>query len=127
MIVVDTSAIVAIVEREADAAIYADALEAAEAVCMSAASLVELAVVLLRRRGEAGWTIGQRFVNDAAIEVRPVTAALAVRAIEAYRRYGGRIGLNVGDCFSYALAIEEKAPLLFKGADFARTDVARCT
>ena len=76
----------------------------------------------------AAWAEVERLMADAAIEVAPFTAGQAALAREGWRRFGkGRhpAGLNLGDCFSYALARERGEPLLFKGEDFARTDVRR--
>lgn len=123
--VVDTSAIVAILLQEDDAPRYADAIAAADFVVVSAASCVELSIVALSRdargRVELDGTLA-----DAAIEIVPVSIDQARLAAEAYERYGkGRhpAALNFGDCFAYALAKSRGEPLLFKGADFAQTDV----
>jgi ribonuclease VapC len=123
--VVDTSALVAILLREADAALYADAIARAGTPMMSAASYVELSIVALSR-GQRGRLELEATLDDAAIEILPVTLDQARIAADAYARWGkGRdpAGLNFGDCFAYALAKSRAEPLLFKGADFALTDV----
>lgn len=123
--VVDTSAIVAILLQENDAAHYADAIADADLVVMSAASYVELSIVALSR-GARGRVELDGTLADAAIDIVPVTIDQARLAADAYDRYGkGRhpAALNFGDCFAYALARSRGEPLLFKGADFARTDV----
>ena len=78
------------------------------------------------RKREAGRADIERLLNDVSIEVAPVTVQHAEVAIEAFRRYGRgrhRAGLNIGDCFSYALAKATDQPLLFKGDDFRHTDI----
>jgi ribonuclease VapC len=93
---------------------------------MSTATRVELGIVVEARFGAPGRDLVDRFLRDAAVELVDVTAEMAERAISAWRRYGkGRhaAGLNFGDCFAYALAKATGEPLLFKGDDFARTDI----
>ena len=92
---------------------------------MSAASYVELLLVSLSR-GIAGRSEVDETLIDAAIEIAPVSLEQARLAVTAFERFGkGRhpARLNLGDCFSYALAKERGLPLLFKGSDFARTDI----
>jgi ribonuclease VapC len=123
--VVDTSALVAILLQEQDAQIYADAIAAADTAALSAASYVELAIVSLSR-GVRGRAELEATLADAAIEIIPVTLDQARIAAGAYERYGkGRhaAALNFGDCFAYALAKIRGEPLLFKGTDFALTEV----
>jgi ribonuclease VapC len=123
--VVDTSALVAILLQEEDADTYADAIAGATTTALSAASYVELAIVSLSR-GVRGRAELEATLADAAIEIVPVTLAQARAAAGAYERYGnGRhpAALNFGDCFAYALALARGEPLLFKGTDFALTDV----
>lgn len=125
--VVDTSALVAILLHEEDAQTYADAIAAAATAALSAASYVELAIVSLSR-GARGRAELEATLADAAIEIVPVTLEQARVAAGAYERYGkGRHGaaLNFGDCFAYALAKARGEPLLFKGTDFGLTDVSR--
>jgi len=126
MIVVDCSAVVAILEREADRQAYAEAIEAAEPPLMSSASFVELAVVMLNRRGNIASGLVDRFLDVAQIEIAPLTREQALLARAAYQRYKKTAGLNFGDCFSYALAKEKNMPLLFKGNDFTKTDIVSC-
>ena len=124
MIVVDTSAIVAILRREADEAALRAAIADAARVLVSAVSVVELAAV--SSRDEALFDEMRDFLSEPYIVVAPVDAAQAAMAADAYRRFGkGRhpAGLNLGDVFPYALARQRELPLLFKGDDFSRTDV----
>lgn len=126
--IVDTSAIVAILRAEPEAAAFADAIESAGTRRMSAASYVEVGAVIDR----AGDAIASRRVEEllavSSIEIEAVTSSQARIAREAYRDFGKGsghpAGLNFGDCFSYALAKATAEPLLFKGQDFRRTDVA---
>lgn len=126
--IVDTSAVMAILRKEPDAPTFGAALARAPRAAISAATLVELCMVAESRAGAAAWVEVEALMADAAIEVAPLTAGQAALACEGWRRFGkGRhpAGLNLGDCFSYALARERGEPLLFKGEDFARTDVRR--
>lgn len=125
--VVDTSALVAILLQEEDAQTYSDAIAGAATAALSAASYVELVIVSLSR-GARGRAELEMTLAEAAIEIAPVTLDQARLAAGAYERYGkGRhpAGLNFGDCFAYALAKSRGEPLLFKGSDFALTDVLR--
>jgi ribonuclease VapC len=125
--VVDTSALIAILLQEEDAQTYADAIAAAATAALSAASYVELAIVSLSR-GVRGRAELEATLADAAIDIVPVTLDQARLAAGAYERYGkGRhaSALNFGDCFAYALAKSRGEPLLFKGTDFRLTDVSR--
>ena len=124
--VVDTSAIVAVLLAEPDAEPIAKALGEATARLISAVTRVELSFVIEGRKGEPGRRDLDRLLGSGGFEVVSVTPHHADLAIEAFRRYGkGRhpAGLNIGDCFSYALAMATDHPLLFKGSDFAKTDV----
>ena len=124
--VVDTSALVAILLREPDAERFAVALEEARVRLLSAVTRVELTFVIEGRKGEAGRADLERLLNDGEFEVAAVTPQQAMIAITAFRTYGkGRhpAGLNIGDCFSYALARATGYPLLFKGNDFTHTDI----
>jgi ribonuclease VapC len=124
--VVDTSALVAILLREPDAETYAKAMDDAPLRLLSAVTRVELSFVIEGRKGEAGRIDLERMLNDGDFEVLAVTPQQAMIAIDAFRNYGkGRhpAGLNIGDCFSYALASATGHPLLFKGGDFAKTDI----
>jgi ribonuclease VapC len=124
--VIDTSALVAILLREPGAETYAKAMDNAPLRLLSAVTRVELSFVIEGRKGEAGRTDLERLLNDGDFEVVAVTPQQAMIAIDAFRNYGkGRhpAGLNIGDCFSYALASATGHPLLFKGNDFVQTDI----
>ena len=126
MIVVDTSALIAILDREPDAALYAEAIAEADAPLISAATLLELHIVMLNRHGGRAGQLVDRLIQDAGFQIEHFTAQHLELAREAYARYGkGRnsAGLNYGDCFSYALAKATGLPLLFKGEDFSKTDL----
>lgn len=125
--VVDTSAAVAIILGEQGSEELAVHLESALARLMPAAIRVELGIVIEARLGSAGQDVVERFLRDASIDIVPVDADLAARAMSGWRRYGkGRhpAGLDFGDCFTYALAERSGHPVLCTGNDFAATDVA---
>jgi ribonuclease VapC len=128
MIVVDTSALLSILQEEPDARTYAEAIAEADPALLSAASLAEAGIVMLNRHGLKGLGKLYRLVEEAGLRVESVTAEQARQAVEAYAAYGkGRksgAALNYGDCFPYALAKATGLPLLFKGSDFERADVA---
>jgi ribonuclease VapC len=124
--VIDTSAAVAVIFGEPGADELAALLEAALVRLMPAAIRVELGIVIEARLGPAGQDIVDRFLRDSDIDVVPVDAELADRAMSGWRRFGkGRhpAGLNFGDCFTYALAERTGYPVLCAGDDFAATDV----
>ena len=124
--VLDTSAILAVLLNEPDADAFRRAIEADSVRLLSAANLVETAIVIEARVGEAGGRELDLLVQKAAIEVVAVDAGQADLARHAYRQFGkGRhaAGLNYGDCFAYALSLSAGEPLLFKGDDFSKTDV----
>lgn len=124
--IVDTSAVLAILFDEPDAGRFARALEAAELCRMSAASYLEAGITLERQGPSGAEEIMVRFLARSGIAIEPVTAEHARIAHSAFRSFGkGRhpAALNFGDCFSYALARATDEPLLFKGNDFARTDI----
>lgn len=126
--VVDTSAFLAILQLEPEAEHFGALLVAAPVRMISAVTRVELSFVAEGQRGEAGRLALERDLDRAKVDVMPVTVQQASFAIEAFRRFGKgrhRARLNLGDCFSYALATETGYPLLFKGDDFAQTDVLR--
>ena len=125
--VIDTSALVAILQDEPERAALADAVLTARRCRLSAATLVESGIVMQGRHGNDGARRLDALLSQIRVEVVPLTAAHAALARGAFRRYGkGRhpAALNYGDCFSYALAAALDAPLLFVGADFEQTDVA---
>lgn len=126
-IVLDTSAIMAYLRAEPVANRLARAMIAADALSLSAASLVEAGIVAERLQGAAGSRELDRLIERLNIQIMPVTVDHAALAREAFRRYGKsrhRAALNFGDCFSYALASALGQPLLFVGNDFAQTDIA---
>ncbi len=125
--VIDTSAVVAILFEENDHLRYVEAIERAAARLVSAVTRVELSCVVEGRKGDAGRELLERFFIFTGAEVVAVTPQQAALAIGAFRTYGkGRhtAGLNIGDCFSYALASATGHPLLFKGNEFTHTDLA---
>ena len=126
MIVVDTSAIVALLFAEPGGDLLQRRL-LDERCVMSAATRVELGIVIEARTGPAGTQLLEELLDRIEIEIVPVDAELAQEALVGWRRFGkGRhdAGLNLGDTFSYALSRRLGQPLLFVGDDFAQTDVA---
>jgi len=126
-VVIDTSAVVAILGMEREAARLAEAIEVDANRLMSAATLVETGLVIESRYGAAGGRELDVLVAKVGLSIEPVTAEQADVAREAWHRYGkGRhsAALNFGDCFSYALAKTTGELLLFKGDDFTQTDVS---
>jgi len=125
-VVVDTSALLAILLGEPERDQFIALLARADDPLISAATLLEASIVLLARSGEDGLADLDDLLAAAAVRPVAVDAAQAYLARDAHARFGkGRAaaGLNFGDCFSYALAQATGRPLLFKGADFERTDV----
>ncbi len=124
--IVDTSAIVAILQGEPQSEDLARSI-LAESARMSAGSYVELMCVLARSREPATSRRADRLLQTLGVDVVPVSVEDAHLAAEAYRIYGRGSGhaaaLNHGDTFAYALAVSSNEPLLFTGADFAQTDV----
>ena len=124
--IVDSSALLAALNRETDADIYQDAILAASPCRMSVANMLEASIVVEGRGGaEAGHEL-DAFLAHAEIQPAPVTPEQFAAARQAWRRFGkGRhpAALNFGDCFAYALARVTDEPLLYKGDDFARTDI----
>jgi ribonuclease VapC len=124
--ILDTSAILAILFGESDAEIYARAIAEAESRRISAANFVEAAIVVEAQTAEIGSRQFDAFFRRAAIAIEPLTEEQAHIARQAYADFGkGRhpAALNLGDCFAYALSKAAGEPLLFKGRDFHRTDV----
>ncbi len=124
--VIDTSALIAILLDQPERRSMNEKIEADAVRLLSAASFVETALVIETRLGEAGGRELDLLIHRAEIEVVPVDADQAEIARRAFRRFDrGRhpAGLNFGDCFSYALARASGEPLLFKGADFARSEI----
>jgi ribonuclease VapC len=126
--VLDTSALLALLLDEPEAEDFRAAVEDDATRLVSAATLLETALVIEARKGEPGGRELDALVHKAEIVVVPVDAEHVSEARRAYRRFGkGRhaAGLNFGDIFAYALARTSGEPLLFKGDDFARTDIGR--
>jgi ribonuclease VapC len=126
--VIDTSALVAILQNEPERRPFNEAIEAAECRLISVANRVEAAIVIEARYGSAGLLELERLLELARVEEVPVDLEQGREARHAYSRFGkGRhaAALNFGDCFAYALARVRGEPLLFKGEDFSKTDVTR--
>jgi ribonuclease VapC len=124
--VIDTSALVAVLLQERDADRVAQAIDAGSPRLLSAASLLEASIVIESRKGEAGGRELDLLMYRAGIEVVAVDQNQAETARATWRRFGkGRhpAGLNYGDCFAYALARSSRLPLLFRGNDFSQTDI----
>jgi ribonuclease VapC len=124
--VLDTSAILAILLREAEAAQFIRIIAGDHVRLCSAVTFVEASIVLRNRKGEGAVRGLDRFLRRARVEIRPVDLEQAEAARHAYYKYGKGMhpaGLNLGDCFSYALAKATKESLLFTGNDFALTDI----
>ena len=124
--ILDTSAVLAILFGEEEADQFDVAIASAERRRMSAGNLLETAIVLEGRRCAAAEHELDSYLRVAEIDVEPVTVAHAQAARRAWRRFGKGnhpAGLNYGDCFAYALAESTGEPLLFKGGDFALTDI----
>jgi len=124
--VIETSAIIAVLLNEANAVGIARAIESCSPRLLSAANLLEASIVIESRKGEAGGRELDLLIYRAAIEIVAVDQDQAEIARLAWRRFGkGRhpAGLNYGDCFAYALAKSRRLPLLFQGDDFSQTDI----
>lgn len=125
--VIDSSAILAILRGEPEAPALAAALAADPSRLISAPTLLECSIVLAARFGDAGLRELDLLVHRAGLDIVPFDAAHCEVARDAYRRFGkGRhpAGLNYGDCMTYALAASTAEPVLFVGNDFAATDLA---
>ena len=124
--IIDSSALIAILFNEREAVGFAQAMAGAETRAISAATVLEATIVSEGRGGTAQEGRVDQLLREARAEIVPVTADQARIAQEGWRRFGkGRhpAALNFGDCFAYALARERNQPLLFKGNDFTQTDV----
>jgi len=124
----DPSAVLAVLQDEPERAEFVSLIEKAPRRLISAVSVLEAAMVLEARRGEDAGSDLDLFLHRASVETVPFDDEQLIWARKAFRRFGkGRhaAGLNFGDCASYALAQWSGEPLLFKGTDFAATDVAR--
>lgn len=125
--VVDTSAILAILKQEPDAPAIAQRLAGNQRILMSAATLMECGTVVVGRYGAAGTAALTGLLARLKVTIVALSAEHAQAGIEAYALYGRGTGhrakLNMGDCFAYALAKTQNLPLLFKGNDFIHTDI----
>jgi ribonuclease VapC len=126
-VIIDTSAVVAIANREPGHEQLLQKLRTADLVAVGAPTLTESSIVLAARFGAVGqrWLLG--LVEQASVEVVPFDRAHWLLAVEAWRHYGRgrhRASLNFGDCLSYATAKQAARPLLCVGDDFAHTDIA---
>lgn len=124
--VVDSSALVAILRDEPERSAFVNAIEAAQSRLMSTATFLETSIVMENKLGSDGTRDLDLFLATARIDLVAVDAEQAHSARLAFSRFGKgrhRAGLNYGDCFSYALATTLGEPLLFKGDDFGHTDV----
>lgn len=124
--VIDTSALMAILLGEPEAEAFARALAGNAKVLLSAFSALEATIIIESKKGAAGGRELDLLLHRAHIEIIPFTPEQQEIALSAWRRFGkGRhpAGLNIGDCCSYALARLTNEPLLFKGDDFLQTDI----
>jgi ribonuclease VapC len=124
--VLDTSAILAILQNEPERRQFNEAIEAADTRSISTASFVECSMILDSSYGADGVRDLDLFIAKAQVSLIPVDEEQADLARRAFRKYGKRrhpAGLNFGDCFSYALSTALEEPLLFKGNDFPQTDI----
>jgi ribonuclease VapC len=127
---IDASALVAILTREMGWEPYADAIDENPGSLTGPMAVFETALAVARKQGvqaAAARTRLESFLADAGVEITFVAPAEAMTAVAAYDRFGkGRhpAALNMGDCFSYAAAVTRGLPLLYKGGDFALTDIA---
>jgi ribonuclease VapC len=131
VIVLDSSAMIAILQKEPDAERYYALIQATDACVVSAVTVFEAAIVMLRRRGPEGVKGLLEFLAELQTDIRPFTEPMISTAVQAYQQFGkgrgSRAQLNFGDCISYALAKSLGVPLLFKGDDFSATDVVACS
>ena len=125
--VIDTSAVVAILLDEPEKDAFSDLLSSEVPLAISAVTFHEASIVMAaKKRQTSAARLVDELVRDLAIEVCAVAGTDAMTARDAYFKYGRnyhRAGLNFGDCFAYALAKSRNEPLLFKGDDFSKTDV----
>ena len=124
--IVDSSALLAVILLEEDEDIIINAMVDAERLHMSAANWLEAAIVVDQHRSPRAAIRFEELMEELSIEIVPVAAEIAVRARVAHQNFGRGnhpAKLNYGDCFSYALAKTQREPLLFKGQDFTQTDV----
>lgn len=129
--IVDSSAVIAIVRQEQDGPAFAGVIASASVARVSAANLLELSIVIDGFRDATISGLLDAVLSSSAIIIEPFTERQVGIAREAYRRFGKGTGhparLNMGDCFAYALARDLGEPLLFKGDDFTLTDIELVT
>jgi len=127
-VIIDTSAIVAILKNEPEARMFLQTLQSATVRRLSAASFFEAAIIMDSGRSAIASRRFDELLEGLDVIIEPVTESQARIARNAYRDFGKGHGtkakLNFGDCFDYALARETREPLLYKGNDFAHTDIA---
>lgn len=125
--IVDTSALVAILKNEPEAQVFSETMEGAKVVRISAANYLEAFIIVDRYRNPKLKARLEEILENPGMLIEPVTEEQAKIARQAYRDYGKGSGhpanLNFGDCFSYALARAKREPILFKGDDFIHTDL----
>ena len=124
--ILDTSALIAILYREPEAETFVQRIHEAETCRMSVATWLELAIVVERQLGPEGTRQAETFLRRAGIVIEPLTVEQGELARQGFLDFGkGRhtAGLTYGDCFAYALAKASGEPLLFKGNDFSQTDI----
>jgi ribonuclease VapC len=125
--VIDTSALVAILLREPEAERLLNAIFAADRRCVGAPTVVEATAVMRAKRGPSGVVAFDALLHELDVEIVPMSKNAARLASDAYCRYGKGVGspsvLNNGDCLSYGVASDLGEPLLFKGDDFPQTDL----
>jgi ribonuclease VapC len=125
--IVDSSALIAILKHEPERLAFSTILHQAESLHISAATYLEFSIVIDSRKDPALSLEIDEVLERYDIQIEPVTASQAKIARQAYRDFGKgsghRAGLNFGDCFTYALAREKREPVLWKGDDFGHTDL----
>jgi ribonuclease VapC len=124
--VIDTSALIAILLGEPDAKVFSEAIANAPKKLVSAFSALETSIVIESKKGEPGGRELDLLLHKARIEIVPINDEQFELARQAWRDFGKGhhpVGLNIGDCCSYALSKYSGEPLLFKGDDFSKTDV----
>ncbi len=125
--IIDSSAIVAVLKQEPEAPHFKKLLNEAEHLRISAATFFELSIVIDTRKNPAMSMAIDELIKQLGIVIEPVTETQARIARQAYNNFGKgsghKAGLNYGDCFSYALAKDKREPILFKGDDFRHTDL----
>ncbi len=125
--VIDTSALIAMLFSDSEAPRLVQAIAAAETRVVGAPTLVEAAAIMLAKKGSAGEVALDALLQRLSVDVVPMSVEAATAARSAYQRFGKGVGspavLNYGDCLAYGVAAAEGEPLLFKGDDFPKTDI----